>query len=81
MVSERLAKCPASLVLALCAAWCDTCRGFRPVFERLAAERRDWLFLWLDVEDDEEIIGGIDIDRFSLSGGFPIRIADLLRRR
>lgn len=61
---QLLARRPASLVVALCAAWCGTCRGFRPVFERLAATRSDSLFLWLDVEEDVALAGDIDIDAF-----------------
>ena len=52
------------LVVALCAAWCGTCRAFRPVFERLAAAQSDSLFLWLDVDDDSAIVGEIEVDGF-----------------
>ena len=51
-------------VVALCAAWCDTCAEFRAAFERIAAARADALFLWLDIEDDAEICGDIDVDNF-----------------
>jgi thioredoxin len=51
-------------VVALCAAWCDTCAEFRAAFERIAAARPDHLFLWLDIEDDAEICGDIDVDNF-----------------
>jgi thioredoxin 1 len=64
VLAARLARRPASLVVALCAAWCDTCRGFRPVFERLAAARSDSLFLWLDIDDDGVLAGDIEIDGF-----------------
>lgn len=64
VLAGLLASPPASLVVALCAAWCDTCRGFRPVFERLAAARSDLLFLWLDVDDDAAVAGDIEIDGF-----------------
>lgn len=64
VLAELLARRPASLVVALCAAWCDTCRGFRPVFERLAAARSDSLFLWLDIDDDSAVAGDIEIDGF-----------------
>jgi thioredoxin reductase (NADPH) len=52
------------LVVALCAAWCDTCGEFRATFERIAAERPQMLFLWLDIEDDSELCGDIDIENF-----------------
>ena len=52
------------LVVALCAAWCNTCTEFREDFDRLAAARRDGTFVWLDIEDDAELAGDIDVDNF-----------------
>ena len=51
-------------VVILCAAWCDTCTEFRATFERIAAARPDALFIWLDIEDDAEICGDIDVENF-----------------
>ena len=63
-LAGRLAEPPPSLVVALCAAWCDACRAFLPTFERLAGSRPDSLFVWLDVEDDSAVVGDIDIEGF-----------------
>jgi thioredoxin reductase (NADPH) len=52
------------LVVALCAAWCDSCNEFRTTFERIAQARPEMCFLWLDIEDDSEICGDIDIENF-----------------
>jgi thioredoxin reductase (NADPH) len=52
------------LVVGLCAAWCGTCREFAPVFERLATKHQDATFLWLDVEDDSELAGDLDVENF-----------------
>jgi thioredoxin 1 len=54
----------APAVVALCAAWCDTCAEFRATLERIAEARPDTLFFWLDIEDDNEICGDIDIENF-----------------
>jgi thioredoxin reductase (NADPH) len=54
----------APLVVALCAAWCDTCNEFRATLERIAKARPELFFLWLDIEDDSEICGDIDIENF-----------------
>ena len=54
----------ALLVIGLCADWCGTCGEFRADFERLAAERADATFVWLDIEDDAEIVGDIDVENF-----------------
>ena len=51
-------------VVALCAAWCDTCTEFRGAFERIAAARPDALFVWLDIEDDAQLCGEIDVENF-----------------
>ena len=52
------------LVVALCAAWCDTCNEFRTTLERIAKARPDLFFLWLDIEDDSAICGDIDVENF-----------------
>jgi len=51
-------------VVALCAAWCDTCAEFRNTLDRLAQARPDIVFVWLDIEDDSAICGDIDIENF-----------------
>jgi thioredoxin 1 len=55
---ERLA------VVVLCAAWCDTCTEFRAALERIASARPSALFVWLDIEDDAELCGDIDVENF-----------------
>jgi thioredoxin 1 len=56
---------PARLVVViLCAAWCDTCAEFRAASERLAQARPQATFVWLDIEDDAEVAGDIDVENF-----------------
>jgi thioredoxin 1 len=52
------------VVVALCAAWCDTCNEFRASFERLAAARPHIVFVWLDIEDDSDVCGDIEVENF-----------------
>jgi thioredoxin reductase (NADPH) len=52
------------IVVALCAAWCDTCREFRGAFDRLAQSRPQFTFAWLDVEDDADVAGDVDVENF-----------------
>jgi thioredoxin reductase (NADPH) len=52
------------IVVALCAAWCDTCNEFRASFERIAEARPDIVFAWLDIEDDSDVCGDIDVENF-----------------
>jgi thioredoxin reductase (NADPH) len=69
MLSVRLStrSCPPSpamIVVCLCAAWCDTCTEFRIAFDRIARQRPDMRFVWLDIEDDSALCGDIDVENF-----------------
>ena len=51
-------------VICLCAQWCGTCREWRPL---LAAQARDMpgvAFGWVDVEDQADAMGDLDIETF-----------------
>ena len=52
------------IVACLCAAWCDVCKAYRPQFDALAERHPDKCFLWIDVEDQADMVGDIDIDNF-----------------
>lgn len=52
------------IVACLCAAWCDVCKQYRPDFDKLADAHPDKRFLWIDVEDEADFIGDIDVDNF-----------------
>ena len=52
------------VVVSFCAAWCDTCNEFRAGFERIASARPQCVFVWLDIEDDADIAGDIDVENF-----------------
>ena len=51
-------------VLCLCAEWCGVCREFRAAFEAAQASHPEWLFRWIDVEDQAEQLGELDIETF-----------------
>ena len=51
-------------VFGLCADWCGTCREWRAVFDAAAARHPRDRFVWIDIEDDDELVGDIDIDTF-----------------
>ena len=62
---ERAFADPERLVVvALCAAWCDTCTQFRAAYDRLAQGRPQMAFVWLDIEDDADVAGDIDVENF-----------------
>jgi thioredoxin 1 len=52
------------IIACLCAAWCDVCTSFRPGFEQLADQHPDKRFVWIDIEDQADIVGDIDVDNF-----------------
>jgi thioredoxin-like negative regulator of GroEL len=52
------------VVVALCAEWCGTCRDYRPLLAARAAAVPDELHLWVDIEDDAEQLGDLDIETF-----------------
>ncbi len=52
------------LVVGFCAAWCNTCEAFEAAFDSLAAARGEAAFIWLDIEDDADVAGDIDVENF-----------------
>ncbi len=52
------------IVACLCAAWCGTCGSYRAAFEDLAARHPDKHFVWIDIEDQAEVVGDLDVDNF-----------------
>ena len=52
------------LVVCLCAQWCGTCTEYREGFEKLAQSHPEARFVWLDIEDREDVAGDLDIETF-----------------
>lgn len=52
------------VVVALCAAWCNTCREFRAACEAVAASRPAVSLVWVDIEDDADLVGDLDLETF-----------------
>lgn len=51
-------------VVCLCAQWCNVCRQYREDFVGLADRWPDVDFIWLDVEDESDVMQDIDVDTF-----------------
>ncbi len=53
-------------VACLCAQWCRTCDGYREVFDQvlLALDDAGVQGLWVDVEDQADAMGAIDVENF-----------------
>jgi thioredoxin-like negative regulator of GroEL len=52
------------IVACLCAAWCGTCGSYRAAFDALAARHPDKVFVWIDIEDESDVVGELDVDNF-----------------
>lgn len=52
------------LVICLCAEWCGTCRDYRPGFTELASRFPGVRFAWLDIEEQADDLGDLDIENF-----------------
>lgn len=52
------------LVACLCANWCGTCRDYQAGFDALALRFPEARFLWLDVEDEAELVDDYDVENF-----------------
>ena len=53
-----------ALVACLCAAWCRTCDGYSEVFMALGQANPGHRFIWIDIEDEAELVGDIDVETF-----------------
>jgi thioredoxin 1 len=51
-------------VTCLCALWCDTCGAYREGFFALAKDFPQAEFRWLDIEDDAEEVGDLEVENF-----------------
>ena len=51
-------------VVCLCADWCGLCRDYRAVLEEVAHRFSGNRFVWLDIEDQADWVGDMDIETF-----------------
>lgn len=54
----------ARLVVCLCAEWCGVCREYRPRFQQLQDRFPGMKFLWVDVEDEADLLHPLDVENF-----------------
>jgi len=64
VIAERWHRDAPLVAVLFCAAWCDTCTEFRAAYERIAAARPEAMFVWLDIEDDSDVCGDVDVENF-----------------
>lgn len=70
LVPDNFSRLAAALdarqwvVACLCAAWCDVCQQYRAGFEALAADSTNVQFVWIDIEDQADLVGDLDVENF-----------------
>ena len=52
------------LVACLCAQWCGTCTEYQPLFAQLQADFPGARFVWVDIEDEAELVDPIEVENF-----------------
>jgi thioredoxin-like negative regulator of GroEL len=55
---------PRLLVACLCARWCQLCNSYRATFEAAAARHPGHCFVYVDIEDEADVVGAIDVENF-----------------
>src|SRR4051794_27592139 len=55
---------PSWRVICLCAEWCGVCREWRDAFAQSARDHANMQFAWVDVEDEADAMGDVDIETF-----------------
>ena len=51
-------------VVCLCAQWCGPCRDYVTTFADLRAAMPGQRYRWIDIEDEADAIGDIDVETF-----------------
>lgn len=55
---------PSLDIVCLCADWCGTCREYVQVFEALQQALPAHRYRWIDIEDEADLVGDIDVETF-----------------
>ncbi len=55
---------PNEWVICLCAQWCGACREYRARFDEVALKFASLQFLWIDIEDEADLLHPMDVEDF-----------------
>lgn len=51
-------------IVCYCAAWCRTCQTFEKQFQPLASQHPEHIWVWVDVEEQEDLLIDEDLENF-----------------
>lgn len=63
-MNSEAAGSPPAFVACLCAQWCGVCGEYRARFVALQAKYPELHFLWIDVEDEADLLHPLDVENF-----------------
>ncbi|MEO5796492.1 MAG: thioredoxin family protein [Rhodoferax sp.] len=63
-VANPSSPTPALWVACLCADWCGSCRDYQERFEQVARAFSGAQFVWVDIEDQADVVDPIEVDNF-----------------
>lgn len=63
-LSARLEAFQGLVIVCYCAQWCDTCKKYETDFQQLASEYPQHVFVWIDIEENPELLGDEDVENF-----------------
>ena len=58
---EQVVTSNPTVIVDFWAPWCGPCRGFAPIFERVAEENPDAVFAKVNTDEEQEIAGHFQI--------------------
>lgn len=61
MAGQDLNPQASLLVVCLCAQWCGVCRDYAASFDQVQSQFPQANFLWLDIEDEADLLHQLDI--------------------
>lgn len=64
VLRDSLDKNTGLAIACYCAEWCGTCKTYRHDFARLSEKFPQHLFVWIDIEDNPELLDDIDVENF-----------------
>lgn len=62
--ADTAAPDPEHWVICLCADWCELCRSYQELFRQMAARYPACRFAWLDIEDQADLVGDVEVETF-----------------